>query len=281
MIPTVPLHQNVCAYIEYLVSNTPSPRTVANHISHLRTYLRKAQSSTYQVDNFRVKWALNAVNRDTNYIPRIKQAFPVQLLQRMVILLPQTHQGNIIKTAVLLMYYAALRQSEVLPNSSTSFDHRRHLSRRDVVIVNGALSVKIKHAKNMQTVYQSKCVTLQPSPNPQLCVVQAVIDMYAHTPTRHQDEACIMFYDTRRPVPVEFIRRKWKDHLTNHEIETEPLSLHSLRKAAATAAHDEGCSELDIQWYGGWQSNSHRSYITSSQRNVNLAVTRALNQTSM
>lgn len=250
--PTLPIYQNICAYAEYLVDSTPSPRTVANHISHLRTYLRKAQCSTAQVDNYRVKWALNAINRDTTYVPRIKQAFPIDSLQRMVLLLPKTPQGRIIKASVLLMYYAALRQSKVLPYSSTSFDYRRHLSRRDVVINNGALTVRIKHAKNLQTIYQFKTVILQPSPNQELCVVQAVRQIYIDTPTQHLDEACVLFHDSRRPVPVEFVRRKWKEHINQHGIHTEAMSLHSLRKAAATAAHDEGCSELDIQRYGGW-----------------------------
>lgn len=278
MTPTLPIYNNIWAYIEYLVSITPSPKTVANHVSHLRTYLRKCQASTHQVDNYRVKWALNAVNRDTSYIPRIKEAFPVQLLQRMVAALPHTPQGNIIKTAVLLMYYAALRQSEVLPYSSTSFDPRRHLSRRDVIFAQGAITVNIKHAKNLQTVYQSKRLTLQPAPNPQLCVVRAIQQMYANTPTHHPDEACILFQDSRRPVTVEFVRRHWKEHIARHGVETNALSLHSLRKAAATAAHEEGCSELDIQRYGGWRSNAHRQYIRTSQNHVNYAVTQALSR---
>lgn len=276
--PTVPVYQNICAYIEFLVDSTPSPKTVSNHISHLRTYLRKAQASTQQVDTYRVKWALNSVHRDTAYIPRIKQAFPVNLLNQMVIALPSAPHGNIIRVSILLMYYAALRQSEVLPYSSSTFDHRRHLSRRDVVLCDGAVSVHIKHAKNLQSVYEFKRVMLQPAPDPRLCIVNAVSQMYQTTPTHHLDEACVLFNDSRRPVSVEYIRRQWKAHLVQHGVETEALSLHSLRKAAATAAHDEGCSELEIQRYGGWRSNAHRSYITASQRNVNAAVIKALNQ---
>lgn len=278
LIPTQPAYQNICAYIEYLVHSTPSPRTVSNHISHLKTYLRKAQASTNQVENHRVKCSLTAVSKDTSYMPRIKLAFPVHLLQEMIILMPDSHQAHITKTAVLLMYYAARRQSEVVPYSSSSYDHKRHLSRSDVTIMDGALKVVIKHAKNLQTVYQQKTVILQPAPDPRLCVVRAIELLYAQVPTFHSHEPCLMFAGSRRSATVEFVRRSWSNHLIRHSVDVAPLSLHSLRKAAATAAHDEGCSEYDIQRYGGWRSNAHRSYITASQQRVNLAVTRALNK---
>lgn len=280
MVPTAPIHQNICAYIEFLIASTPSPKTVSNHISHMRTYLRKAQASTGQVDNHRVKWALTAVSKDTAYIPRIKLAFPVNLLKRMVQLLPPTHQGNIVRTAVLVMYYAALRQSEVLPYSGASYDPRRHLSRRDITIIGGSVRVHVKHAKNLQTVYQQKTVILHAALDPSLCVVNALATHFQQVPTLHPEDPCLMFHHNRRPVPVEFVRRHWASHLASHDIDTAPLSLHSLRKAAATAAHDQGCAEIDIQRYGGWRSNAHRSYITASQKHVNAAITRALDRSS-
>lgn len=278
LVPTVPIYQNICAYVEYLVASTPSPKTVSNHISHLRTYLRKAQASTRQVDNYRVKWALTAVGKDSAYVPRIKLAFPVLLLKRMIQLLPFTYHGTIIKAAVLVMYYAALRQSEVMPYSSASFDPRRHLSRNDVTIIDGSVRIRVKHAKNLQSVYQQKSVILHAAPDPSLCVVNTLRTHFEHVPTLHPNEPCLMFHHNRRPVPVEFVRRQWASHLSSQDIDTSPLSLHSLRKAAATAAHDQGCPELDIQRYGGWRSNAHRSYITASQRHVNAAITRALHQ---
>lgn len=277
LVPANPSHKNICAYIEFLKSTISSPRTIANHLSNIRTYLKKAQASTDQVDNFRVKNAMTAIKRDNSHIPRIKDAFPVDILQHMIIALPSSTEGMLIKVAVLIMYYAALRQSEVLCHSTASYDPHRNLSRRDVVVVNNHLIVHIKHAKNLQSIYESKTVTLQPSSNPSLCVVRAVSDMYHTIPTIHQDEPCIMF-PSRRPVTIEFVRRHWSDHLKRLDVDTASLSLHSIRKAAATAAHQHGCPELDIQRYGGWRSNAHRSYISTTQHKVNTVITNALSQ---
>lgn len=276
--PTQPSFQTICAYIEFLKHTTPSPRTIANHLSHIRTYLRKAQAPTEQVDNFRVKCAMTAIKRDNSHTPRIKEAFPVDLLQQMVIALPPSTEGLLIKVSVLIMYYAALRQSEVLSYSSGSYDPYKNLSRRDVVIEDDTIIVHIQHAKNLQSIYQSKTVTLQSSANPRLCVVRAIRHMYHLIPTVHPSDPCIMFPTSRRPVTIEFVRRHWMQHLKQHDLDVSSLSLHSIRKAAATAAHQQGCPEIDIQRYGGWRSNAHRSYISTSQRNVNSAITYALSQ---
>lgn len=278
LTPTQPTFQDMCAYLEFLKHTIPFPRTIANHLSHIRTYLRKAQASTQEVDNFCVKCAMTAIKRDNSYIPCIKDAFPVRVLQQMVIALPDSIQGLIIKVSVLIMYYAALRQSEVLAYSSGSYDPYKNLSRKDVVLSHQGVIVHITHAKNQQSIYETKSVLLQPSENPRLCVVEAVRAMYQLVPTVHPDDPCLMFATSRRPVTVEFVRRHWMDHLKRHYVDTSTLSLHSIRKAAATAAHEQGCQELDIQRYGGWRSNAHRSYIATSQRNVNAAITHALNQ---
>lgn len=274
--PTNPSNYDVCAYIEFLASDTPSPRTISNHLSHIRTYMRKAAAHTTQVDHFRVGCAMTAVKRDKHYVPRIKKAFPVDDLHRMVTILPNTTQGNILRVSVLLMFYAALRQSEVLAPSMTSFDHRKHLTRGDIVFKDQQLLIHIKHAKNMQTVYETKTVSLNPAPNHRLCIVSALRDMIRATPTQAQSEPCIMFPGSRRPVPVDYVRRNWKLHLERNGMDTAPLSLHSIRKAAATAAYNQGCAELDIQRYGGWRSHAYRQYITTSDTSVNSAIIQAL-----
>lgn len=278
VVPLSPSYNQICAYIEYVKHHTPSPRTVANHLSHIRTYMRKCQAPTVELDNYRVRWAMNGIQRDTSYIPRVKCAFPVDVLQNMVSALPDDPHGNIIKVAVLLMFFAALRQSEVLPHSVAAYDASKHLSRNDIYIQGNIAYVLIKHAKNQQSVYQNKSVALHSSPNQRVCVVQAIRDMLQYTPTHSPLEAFILFNNTRRPVTVEYIRKNWVKHLREHGVDNTALSLHSIRKAAATAAHDSGCPEIDIQRYGGWRSNAHRSYITTSQRAVNAAIIHAINQ---
>lgn len=273
-----PLYQDICAYIEYLVHSTPSPRTLSNHISHLRTYMRKSQLSTEQADHCRVKWALYALSRDHSYVPRIKSAFPTDVLQEMLRDLPHDAIGNILKVSILIMFYAALRQSEVLAYSSNSFNPRTHLTRSDIVVRDQSIVVCVKFAKNMQSVYESKSITLQAAPDQELCVVHAYRRMLRYTPTVNPQDPAIMFPASRRPVSVDYVRKNWQRHITERGVDTSTLSLHSIRKSAATAAHAQGCDELKIQKYGGWKSNAHRVYVTTNQSEVNSAIIRELNK---
>lgn len=276
MEPSRPVYPLMCAYIEELTEGSPSPRTVANNISHIRTYLRKVDVPTDPLDHSRVKWGLEALKRDVSYQPRFKNPMPTQLLQSMVTSLPNTEQGNLIKVSVLTIFYAALRQSEVLAPTIKGYDPRYHLSRGDVTVHQDSIDIVIKHAKNMQTIYEQKSLSLQASSNPHTCIVASVRQMLLNCPTKSPADPFIMFSNTRKPATVDFIRRAWNRHLISYGVDVSHLSLHSLRKAAATAAHDEGCSEIQIQAYGGWKSNAHRYYIKPSQRVVNTAITKSL-----
>lgn len=221
MCPSAPHYYHICAHLEFLTKDTPSPHTIANHSSHIRTYLRKVGVSTSELDHQRVKWAMVAISRNKEYTPRIKLAFPAADLQRMIAALPTTPQGNLIRTSILLMFYAALRQSEVLAPSAPAFDPKKHLTRGDVIIEEDSAVVTTKHAKNMQSVYHTMTVRLQASTNPLLCVVAALQAMVQITPTLSKTDPCTMCPNTRHPISVEYVRRNWNTHLKYYGLSTD------------------------------------------------------------
>lgn len=275
MPPTQPCFPLICAYIEGLAQDSLSPRTIQNHVSHIRTYLRKSLADTHQLDHIRVKWALDALKRNTTFVPRIKKPIPAPTLQYLVETLPTTVAGNTVKVAILVIFYAALRQSEVAAPSVGRFDHTRHLTRNDVVLEDDVAIVTVKHAKNMQTIYEQKTIRLQASHNSETCVVLAIRRMLNDVQTLSLQDPFLMLSD-RRPMTVNYLQKQWRQHMIARGVDPTHFSLHSLRKAAATTAHQSGCPDLDIQKYGGWKSDSHKLYITTPQDNVNRAITESL-----
>lgn len=126
-------------------------------------------AETHQIDHVRVRWALDALQRDTTFVPCVKKAIPASTLQHLVETLPMTTTGNTIKVAILVLFYAALRQSEVAAHSVDKFDPTRHPTRKDVALEDDAILVTIKHDKNMQSIYEQKVVGLQSSNNTTTC----------------------------------------------------------------------------------------------------------------
>lgn len=65
----------------------------------------------------RVLRAIDAMERRKEYIPRVKEPIPSAVLAHILHRLGDTPMSSIIRSIFLTLYYGALRQSELLPNS--------------------------------------------------------------------------------------------------------------------------------------------------------------------
>ena len=139
------------------------------------------------------------------------------------------------------------------------------------------MEVRIKSGKTLQRTGQNKITKLMPASDRDPCVVAPCRQMCMDTPTMHKDDPLFMFTDTREPIPTSEIRKHWKQGLMDLGLPEALYTLHGLRIAAATQAYDAGASELDVQRYGGWKSNVHRTYIRiAADRDVNNKLISAL-----
>ena len=158
------------------------------------------------------------------------------------------------------MFYGAMRQSEVVPQSQRAFDPTRHLTRRDVSVAS-TLRIKVKWAKNMQRYDQQRTLTMLPTGNHNTCPVMAVRAVLRATPEVPQDAPLLVIPGTTRPMTAAYLRAAWASMLKKLGITPGTFGLHSIRKAAATAAHQAGCTDLQVQRHGGWKSNAYKNYI--------------------
>ena len=195
------------------------------------------------------------------YIPRKKIAIPMDILRSVVFVIPATVVGLAVRAAILIMYFGALRQSEVAPPTVKKFNPTRHPTRADVTLTKNSLSIHVKWAKNMQRVGQSRTKTLHSVADPRLCPVHALKTHYAHTPTASSTAPMLTYQKSGDPIPISVIKDIWGAAVRTIGADITKLSLHSLRKAAATQAHYAGCGDLRVQRLGGWKSNAFKAYI--------------------
>ena len=275
--PLHPDYQDICAWIEVRVIAGDKPLTIRNKLSHLRVYVSLVGASTAPFLHPRVTRAVDALLKDKSYTHRQLRAIPVKHLKSVLLSMPRSVTAQAVKAAILVMYHGALRQSEVAPPSIKGMDYTRHLTRGDLVHHKSGITITVKWAKNMQQYTQQKVVHLARAVDPMYCVVAALERHIVACPTRSPSQPLFVFEGSTRPIPVSYVRRVWISANRTARLSHLAYTLHSLRRAAATQAHLQGCDELDIQRFGGWQSNAHRAYIKSDKSSkVNKAIRNAL-----
>ena len=276
--PHQPAYQDVCCWIEDLAGHGLSPATIRNKVSHIRVHATLVGVNVKPMNHPRVARALDALDRDKQYVHRKTDAIPVPVLKLIILALPVTPIGTAIRAAILIMYHAALRQSEVLPPSIGRWEHTKHPTRGDVLFTDNGLNMRVKWAKNMQGYRDSKSVQLAATQDSRFCVVQTLQQHIREAPTQNSKQPLIVFPGSTRPIPITFARSTWITATKAAKVNNKGYTMHSVRRAAATEAHRAGCQELDIQAYGGWSSNAHRRYIKSTRTAaVNAAISHALN----
>ena len=174
---------------------------------------------------------------------------------------PNSMVGEAVRAAVLIMFFGALRQSEVAPPSIRPFDPTRHPTRADLKVTTRGATLTIKWAKNMQKVGQQRKVVLPLSQDTRICPVRAIMANVRAVPTRTPRDPLIVFPDSALPVPCTMIKKTWDAALLAAGVDLAKYTLHSLRKLSATQAHAQGCTEVEIQAHGGWHSAAYKTYI--------------------
>ena len=253
-------HQIRCWMEEIAARQCPS--SVANSISHLRLHLRLEGAPVTPLDDIRVRLALDAIKRSKTHVPAPSVDVPIAIIKKVVDYLQATPQGRTVATAILFMYYMGARQSELAPHSAKGFDHTRHTTREDARIVDGALHLHQKWAKNLQANTQSRTRIMAPSCMSKYCPVAAYRAMLGEAPTTRANQPLLVFPADGATMAIPYIVKTWKAALLATGT-AQRYTLHGIRKTAATVAFASGRSELEVQRFGGWASQAHRVYINT------------------
>ena len=152
------------------------------------------------------------------------------------------------------------------PLTMSSYDRWQHPTRGDVTPTNEGVRLTVKWAKNLQKVGQTKSVTLPRLEGSIMCPVAALMANFRAAPTKNAADPLLMFPDTRRPIPTSLIRKKWDAALARAGVQAAKYSLHS----------SHGCTEIEVQRYGGWRSTAYKRYIYTPTGRVTAALAEAL-----
>ena len=143
--------------------------------------MRLAGASLEGFNHILVTRALDAISRRKDHVSNKKDAILALLLRAALQAIGPEHNELMVRAAVLLMFYGALRQSEVALPRIRAFDPLLHLTRADIQ-VGEQLTVTIKAGKNLQKHDQRKISTLSPTGDPLTCPLDTVKEVLRVTP---------------------------------------------------------------------------------------------------
>ena len=258
-----PRPSDICAFIERLAEMYKSPSTIRNNISAVKTYMAIRGRSVKPFENILVKNALRAVDIQVRHVPR--QRLPITPAQLSVIIsiIIKRRNGNMMALALIIMFQAFLRQSNIFPRTVASFDATRHITFSDISRNKSSITIAVKWSKTQQKLGEHQNITLHALPGSPLCPVTAY-DRAMKTRQRATTEAPLITFNDGNPITTGYIKREWARALTAASLPPHMYSLHSLRRGGASFTYYKGGASLsDVIRHGGWSKSSQcvRAYL--------------------
>lgn len=276
--PFRPQYQDACSYIEYIASHAPAPSTVKNKVSQVRVFLYLSDGDVTAFNHPRTVRALDALDRNKNYVPNVKQPIDPVVLSAVLNHVGFSSLGIVVKAGMLILYYGALRQSELLPRTIKTWSPYIQPTRKDLKISHNSVVLYIKTGKNLNKVGQFREVVLLRADDEVFCPVRVISEAMELGLNCTSRDPILVFPGTNKPITAPLVTKHLHQSLTQIGVpELIPsTTLHSLRKTAATNAFSQGCSELSIRNYGAWSSSAYRAYISTSNNAVNRSLITSL-----
>ena len=253
-------YQQMCMYVEHLNMKGLAPLTVRNHLGHVRTYLQLAEAPPVANHN-RVERALHlqATKRRKDYTKKQRPPPNSTVISAAIQALPPNKEYQAVKAAVLMIFYGAFRQGEVVPQTMAAFDPLRHLTRADVKVFPNRLDIIVKAAKNLQRYDQRHMATVFKADDPNMCLVGAVNKVVRDSPTVSPNQPMFVFSGSTRPISASYVRTQWTAALKLINAPHEQFTLHTLRKAAVSIAYQSRLGERTVKHYGKWASDAYKT----------------------
>ncbi len=176
--PINPSVTTIVYYLEYLASKLTSPKSIQNYWAAVKLLHAISKSRLDNVDDIQVNLMLRSLPLTKRHISSQKLPITKQHLLKMCTLLQhQGTQGVVVKSAILIGFFAFLRCSNLCPDNDNSFDISRHFCRGDVEVTQQGLNITLKWTKSMQSSLLPKTIPV-PVLSPSLIdPVQAFKDM--------------------------------------------------------------------------------------------------------
>ncbi len=255
-----PSVKTILCYLEFLSRRLKSPKSISNYWSSVKLLHTLNRSPFKNIKDIDVDFMLKSITVTKRHVS--EQKLPLtkaHIFQMCQILDKQNKYGLVIKTAILIGFYAFLRASNLCPKDTKSFDPTRNFTRGDVSVSQHGLTLRLKWTKTMQSSLQQTTIPIPIIKPSTVDPVDTFIKMCLQVPAQSHDP--LFMLDPQTPLTIDKLRKAFLFLCQQININPSHYSLHSLRRGGATEAYDNGADPLQIQRHGSWASDAFLNYV--------------------
>lgn len=262
-------------YIEHLARTQKTAAAVASTISSLRALLVRLSIPITEVNNYFVQALQRSISINKRTVTFQRPPISPDHIKRIFAAIGNLKYANHFRSAVLLMFVTAMRQSNLFPRTQRAFDKARMLTRNDVNITSTAVVIRNKWSKSQQTAASLRYQSIPSAKNPHLCLRRSLLTQLAACKHKSSNTPLFHFADGS-PITLQYMLKLWTYALRRAGL-SSLYTLHSLRRGGATFLQDSGVPMPELASHGGWKSAAILRYTRDPRAN---STAQALSQLS-
>jgi hypothetical protein len=252
--------RDLCCYLVFLARSIKAYQTVKNYLNAVRLFHLCRGVPFDLLDNFELKLVLRSLKGRLTTVSKPKLPITVDILLQIHRHLDmEVSSHTVLWAAFLIGFFAFLRKSNIVPESTRLFDPEKHLTRQSIRITDYGIQVTVKWSKTIQFHEREVILPLIAIPNSVLCPKRAYINMCQHIPA--EPNAPAFSLPNRGTLTHQSFVKLLRALLAKCNIDPTKYSGHSFRRGACTMAFEAGVSPELIRSHGDWRSNAYLRYL--------------------
>ncbi len=263
----------LCKYA-VMLARTHKYSSIRQYLNIVNLLHREFDLPNPLLDNFVLTSVLKGIRRSLGDKINRKAPMTPRLLTCLLASLDiGTFPGASIWAAALVLFFAMLRRSNLLPATASSFDPRKQIRRRDIHWEKDGLVLTIRWSKTIQFGERTLRIPLPRIKSSPLCPVQAVYQALSLSPNADPEGPLFLAQPNGPPLTVPVFIQALKRGLQGHGVDSDQYAGHSFRRGGASWFFQCGVGTETIRLIGDWKSACYTQYITESPESLKRAMT--------
>ena len=256
----------ICVYAQFLSRSFSSVDSVRNYLHGVKVLHVLLGYEFKHLESIDCRLLLRGLDRTK--LHHVKQALPItpHILAAIFRYFDMSRPLHVACwVAFLFAFFTMSRKANIVPPSVAKFDHRKHLSRGDVMVGEHGLLVYLSWSKTNQLGKRNVFIPLPCLPNSFLCPVLAYKRLLSLTPCDDLLPAFSYSLSPRLQCLTEFrFVNILRSMLRKAGFRAESYSGHSFRRGGATFAFKAKVPGELIKLQGDWASDAYLRYLDFS-----------------